>query len=592
MSDLLALSAGTLIAQRYALEKPLGVHGDGAVYRAVDRHLQRRVTLRIFPSTGWGPGERERFEAGIRKATRLDHGNLAGIRDFGADADLGLSFVVYEPMNGVTLALFLARRQAPPPLAALQIIHDVAEGVGASHWAGLVHGEIHPETVFLAYSEVDRRVRVQLLLPGLPPGFGSAGSTAATPAAAQYAAPEVLRGEEATPASDVYSLGAVAYELLVGLPARWDETVRGALPREALEIPSPGAIRPEISAEIADAVSGAMQVQPDLRFNDGNVFAIVLAYALDTAASTPRMGAIFEGMPEFLREEVPEGEAAGSEDPERAPERRPAPERSVRTRGGRRMPWAAAALVAVVGLAGAGWAFSSRNTSSGASAGSTPARPIVQLAASTPAETGGSSPGEERPDAVEEQPSPAPESARGALADSLVEGSATDGAEEELTIPPLPTPLDAPVAPLATAPLEAVSAAGAPEDLPLPLPGDGRAATPETDQRGSDGGTIYGQVQVDESPALSNASKLQREARRLVLPRAGAARATVSLRFVVLATGRVDSASIEVLDDPDPVLRDAAREVMMLAEFTPGRIAGEPVNVRVRMELHLAGRED
>lgn len=589
MSDLLALGAGTVIAQRYALEKPLGMHADGPVYRAMDRHLQRRVTLRLFSSTGLRAGERERFEADIRKGTRLDHANLAGIRDFGADGDHGLSFVVYEPMNGVTLAMFLARRPAPPPLAALQIVHDVAEGVGASHWTGLVHGEIHPETVFLAYSEVERRVRVQLLLPGLPSRFGSTGSTGATTAVARYAAPEVLRGDAPTPASDVYSLGAVAYELLVGLPARWDDTVRGSLPREDLEVPPAREIRPEISAEIADAISGAMDVQPENRFSDGNVFAIVLAHALDASASTPRPGTLFEGMPELLREEVPEDVAAGAGEVESPPDRRRAREPVVRTRGGRRMSLAAAVLLAVLGIAGAGWTFSSRHASAGEAGGPAPARPTVQLAASTPLEAGGSSPGE---GPAEGRPEGEPGSDRGAPADSLSEESASDVAAEDLSIPALPKPLRAPVAPLAIAPLGSVGASDAPETVPLPVPGDGTRATSATEARASDGGRIYGQVQVDESPALRNASKLQREARRLIAPRAGVVQATVSLRFVVLASGRVDPASIEILDGSEPALREVAREVIMLAEFTPGRIASSPVNVRVRMELHLAGREE
>ncbi|MBW3571254.1 MAG: protein kinase, partial [Gemmatimonadetes bacterium] len=278
MSSTGTLSAGTLVAERYRIEEVLAGEGSAAVYRAADLRLERAVALRALD-----PAQGTAARQG-KAAARLVHPNVARVLDFGADAALGVEFVVADLGTGGTLAALLAQRGAPPLPLALRMVQEAAAGMAAAHRAGLVHGDLHPGVLWLSRDE--GRLRVQVLGLGLTP----AGAPPAR-ATARYASPERLRrGRELAPAADVFSLGVVAYEVFAGLPAEWMPLLLSMARGQAVIAPSLREARPDLPAHVAQAVRRALLADPTQRWPDAGELAahlIAESAAAPAAPATP-----------------------------------------------------------------------------------------------------------------------------------------------------------------------------------------------------------------------------------------------------------------------------------------------------------------
>jgi TonB family protein len=262
MSSTGTLSAGTVVADRYRIEEPLAGEGSAAAYRATDLRLERAVALRALAASADGAAAQQG-----KAAARLVHPNVARVLDFGSDAALGVEFVVADLGTGGTLAALLAQRGAPPLQLALRIVQEAAAGMAAAHRAGLVHGDLHPGVLWLSRDE--GRLRVQVLGLGLNP----AGSPPAR-ATARYASPERLRrGKELAPASDVFSLGVVAYEVFAALPEEWMQLLLSMARGQAVMAPSLLTVRPDLPAHVAQAVRRALLADPAQRWPDAGDFA-------------------------------------------------------------------------------------------------------------------------------------------------------------------------------------------------------------------------------------------------------------------------------------------------------------------------------
>lgn len=274
MSSTGTLEAGTLVAGRYRIEEPLGGEGSSAVYRATDLRLERAVGLRALPPA-------DAAQQG-RAAARLVHPNVARVLDFGADAELGVEFVVADLGTGGSLAALLAQRGSPPLPLATRIVQEAAAGMAAAHRAGLVHGDLHPGVLWLSRDE--GRLRVQVLGLGLNPG-GALPSRAT----ARYASPERLRrGRGLTPAADVFSLGVVAFEVFAGLPAEWTSLLLSMARGQAVVAPSLLDAKPELPAHVAQAVRRALLADPAQRWPDaGELAAHLIAESVAAPAPAP-----------------------------------------------------------------------------------------------------------------------------------------------------------------------------------------------------------------------------------------------------------------------------------------------------------------
>src|ERR1700757_4677337 len=223
------LSPGTHLGP-YEITAPLGAGGMGEVYRARDTRLGRDVAIKVLPDALANDADRlRRFEQEARTIAALNHPNILGIHDIGAHD--GAPFLVSECLEGQTLRDKL--RSGPLPVRlAIEYALGMAQGLAAAHEKGIVHRDLKPENVFvtrdgrvkvldfglakLARPEESHETVVTLTSPGTLPGMvmGTVG----------YMSPEQVRGEPSDARSDIFSFGAVLYEMLTGKRAFKRET--------------------------------------------------------------------------------------------------------------------------------------------------------------------------------------------------------------------------------------------------------------------------------------------------------------------------------------------------------------------------------
>lgn len=201
--------AGSTLAGRYDVLELLGVGGMGAVYRARDRELDELVALKVIKrDLATLPAMVERFRHEVKLARRVTHVNVARTFELGTTSD-GTMFCTMELVEGESLAQRISQRGALPVGEAVAIACALCDGLAAAHAAGVIHRDIKPDNVLLAHDG-----RVVIADFGVAAvGVGGQGELAGTPA---YMAPEQKRGEPATAASDIYSLGVVVHEMLAG----------------------------------------------------------------------------------------------------------------------------------------------------------------------------------------------------------------------------------------------------------------------------------------------------------------------------------------------------------------------------------------
>jgi serine/threonine-protein kinase len=208
-----ASDQGQLLAGRYRLEAPIASGGTGTVWRAADIVLERMVAVKLLrPEIADDPLARAMFLAEARSASRLSHPGIAQVYDYGDDSGADVPFLVMELVDGPSLADLLASG----PLGAertVQVIGQVAAALHTAHSAGVVHRDIKPANLLTGQ---DGQLKITDF--GIASVVDSTSTTApcsiaGTPA---YLAPERAGGASATPASDLYSLGVVAFECLTG----------------------------------------------------------------------------------------------------------------------------------------------------------------------------------------------------------------------------------------------------------------------------------------------------------------------------------------------------------------------------------------
>jgi tRNA A-37 threonylcarbamoyl transferase component Bud32 len=289
MSGLEALLQGRVIADRYRIEAVIGRGGMGAVYRATDERLGRPVAVKVVTATGGMDADtreklRARFRHEASAAARLPHHpNVVPVYDYGTDEALGLDFLVMELLHGQDLASLLSRSGPPPVPTALTILLGAARGVAVGHRARLIHRDVKPGNVFLAESDDADGTMVRVLDFGIAKAMTEDDSgtqlthDGRAPLSPAYASPEQLRGEERlTPASDVFSLGALGYQLLVG-ERPFTEADRNRMSVGiAVPIPSVRARRPEVPEPVEEVLRRAMAYDWRERFPDAGAFGDAL----------------------------------------------------------------------------------------------------------------------------------------------------------------------------------------------------------------------------------------------------------------------------------------------------------------------------
>lgn len=276
-----------LLNQRYQLESLLGTGGMATVYRARDLYLQRTVAVKILrePYTS-DPAFRQRFLDEARAAARLDHPNVVRIYDVGVDGRR--PFIVLELVEGEDLRTLIDRMRPVPMALALNLAQQICAGVGHAHRAGLVHCDLKPQNILIT-----RAGQVKVA------DFGIARAVQGeTPAAEaresyvwgspHYIAPERVAGQPPVPASDVYSIGVILYEMLTGVPPFHAEDVETLLRKHASEAPlPPSSLNPHIPPQVDRIVLSALAKDPAARYRYADQFgAVLIEYQRQSLAET------------------------------------------------------------------------------------------------------------------------------------------------------------------------------------------------------------------------------------------------------------------------------------------------------------------
>ncbi|HJQ75176.1 MAG TPA: protein kinase, partial [Gaiellaceae bacterium] len=262
---------GDLIAGRYELEELVGTGGMSGVFRARDVQLDRRVAIKILHERYAGdPEYLERFRREARAVARLSHPNIVTVIDRGDDN--GRQYIVFEHVEGENLKELVQRTGRLPVHRALELALAVAEGLAFAHEHGLVHRDVKPQNVLLS-----REGEVKVTDFGIARsldvehGVTQTGTVLGT---SEYLAPEQASGKPVSPATDVYSLGVVLWELLAGdVPFVGENFVAVALRHVNEPAPSLLERRPDVSPRLAAAVDRALAKDPARRFPSMAAFA-------------------------------------------------------------------------------------------------------------------------------------------------------------------------------------------------------------------------------------------------------------------------------------------------------------------------------
>ncbi|MGA8270982.1 MAG: protein kinase [Candidatus Sulfotelmatobacter sp.] len=295
----MALTAGTKIGP-YEILTPLGAGGMGEVYRARDTRLGRDVAIKVLPSAMARDAERlRRFETEARAVAALNHPNILSIHDIGTHE--GAPYLVSECLEGQSLR-DESKGSALPLRRVVEYGTEIAQGLAAAHDKGIVHRDLKPENIF-----VTRDGRVKILDFGLaklarPEAADEGATMEAVPTSAGvvlgtvgYMSPEQVKGEVADARSDIFSLGAILYEMACGQRAfRRDtsaETMTAILKEDPPELSTTGK---QISPAMERIVRRCLEKKPLQRFQSARDLAFNLEGVSGISSTTVGTLAIAE----------------------------------------------------------------------------------------------------------------------------------------------------------------------------------------------------------------------------------------------------------------------------------------------------------
>ncbi|HAT6541558.1 TPA: serine/threonine protein kinase [Corynebacterium striatum] len=268
-----------LIGEDYQLQWIIGHGGMSTVWLADDVRGDREVAIKVLrPEFSDNTEFLSRFRNEAQSAESINSENVVATYDYRELEDNGRTFcfMALEYVRGESLADLLAREGALPETLALDVMEQAAHGLAMIHRMGLVHRDIKPGNLMITQNG---QVKIT--------DFGIAKAAAAVPltrtgmvvGTAQYVSPEQAQGLDVTPASDVYSLGVVGYEMLAGKrPFSGDSSVSVALAHISQ---APEALSTSISAPARELIGISLRKDPTTRFADGNEFTNAISAVRD-----------------------------------------------------------------------------------------------------------------------------------------------------------------------------------------------------------------------------------------------------------------------------------------------------------------------
>ena len=258
---------GRLLDGRYQVRSRIARGGMATVYLATDLRLERRVAIKVMHGHLADDSKfKDRFIQEARSAARLAHPNVVNVFDQGQDVDM--AYLVMEYLPGITLRELLSEHRVLTTEQTLDIMEAVLGGLAAAHKAGIVHRDLKPENVLLAD---DGRIKIS--------DFGlarAATANTATGAALMgtiaYLSPELVTRGIADTRSDIYAVGIMMYEMLVGeQPFKGEQPMQIAYQHANDTVPAPSSRNPRVPAELDELVLWATARDPEDRPRDARV---------------------------------------------------------------------------------------------------------------------------------------------------------------------------------------------------------------------------------------------------------------------------------------------------------------------------------
>src|SRR5829696_839114 len=267
--------AGRVLDDKYRLDERLGEGGMGTVYRATHLLIERPVAVKVLnPRLVTDEAAKERFRREARAAGRLQHTNAVAVTDFGETRD-GLVYLVMELLEGRPLREVLARESPLDPARAVSLMLQISAAVEAAHEAGIIHRDLKPGNIFLV-QRPDSPYIVKVLDFGIAKLAADDGDfsvvdtltgTGVMIGTPRYMSPEQCDGAQLAPASDVYSLGVILYEMLTGQAPFTDVSPLALALKHSSESPRPprelvGTVPPALEAVVLHALEKAAGERP------------------------------------------------------------------------------------------------------------------------------------------------------------------------------------------------------------------------------------------------------------------------------------------------------------------------------------------
>ncbi|MEV4535719.1 protein kinase [Asanoa sp. NPDC049518] len=273
------ISPGVMLGGRYRLDERIAGGGMGDVWRGTDEVLGRTVAVKILlPALLDEPGFAERFRGEARTMATINHPGVVDVYDYGSDQQI--AFLIMEYVEGDALSRTLSRVGRLTPARTMALVAQAADALQAAHEKGIVHRDVKPGNLLVRPNGTLVLTDFGIARSAIVGQLTAAGSVLGT---ASYISPEQAAGAIATPSSDVYALGVVAYQCLSGRrPFEGDNPLEIAMKhvRESAR-PLPGDIPPAIRS----IVERAMAKDPTARWPSASAFSAVSRQAAATLAA-------------------------------------------------------------------------------------------------------------------------------------------------------------------------------------------------------------------------------------------------------------------------------------------------------------------
>lgn len=251
--------AGKVYGGRYKLISRIAIGGMGEVWQAQDEIILREVAIKILKQEFMGdPGFLERFRTEAKHAAMVNHEGIANVFDYGEDS--GSAYLVMELVPGDSLARILEKEKKLDGIKVLEIIAQTARALYAAHEAGLVHRDIKPGNLLIT---PDGHVKITDFGIARVADQVSLTATGQVMGTVQYLAPEQATGKPATPSTDIYSLGIVAYEALAGKRPFTGESQMAIAMAQINE--APPALPDDVDPRVANLVMSCLAKKPNQR---------------------------------------------------------------------------------------------------------------------------------------------------------------------------------------------------------------------------------------------------------------------------------------------------------------------------------------